>query len=239
MYLSILILPLIGGILGVNRFCGAVFGPIISTSCIFFTAILSTFVFFEVGFGESPVYLQFGYWFQGPFSVEWTLVFDSLTVSMLIPVIYVSSLVQMYSLSYMHGDPHRSRFFSYLSLFSFAMILLITAENLLLLFVGWECVGLVSYLLVNFYFTRIAANHSSLKAFLINRIGDMALSLGLFFTIAFIGDLSLATLFSTVSYLNGDLLFFLVLALILGACAKSGQVGLHTWLPSAMEGCSS
>jgi NADH-ubiquinone oxidoreductase chain 5 len=227
----------LGGLLAVNRKCGVVWGPILSTICIFITAILGTIAFYEAGLSEAPVYINLGHWFQsGYLNVEWSLVFDSLTVSMLLPVLYVSALVQLYSLSYMEGDPHKSRFFSYLSLFSFAMLLLVAGENLLVLFVGWEGVGLVSYLLVNFWFTRLAANFAALKAFLINRVGDTGLALGLLFGIAIFGDLSFATIFSLASYINGDLLCIFIIFLVIGATAKSGQMGLSTWLTAAMEG---
>nr|YP_009659063.1 NADH dehydrogenase subunit 5 [Chytriomyces confervae]QCQ69061.1 NADH dehydrogenase subunit 5 [Chytriomyces confervae] len=236
-YLSIILLPLLGGLLAVNRLCGVLWGPILSTVCIFISAILGTLAFIETGLSEAPVYINLGHWFEsGYLNVEWSLVFDSLTGSMLLPVLYISALVQLYSLSYMEGDPHRSRFFSYLSLFSFAMLILITGENLLVLFVGWEGVGLVSYLLVNFWHTRLAANFASMKAFLVNRVGDMGLIWGLLLAIALFGDLSFASLFSMASYINGDLLTIFVICLVIGATAKSGQFGLSVWLQNAMEG---
>jgi NADH-ubiquinone oxidoreductase chain 5 len=159
MYLIILVLPLLAAILGSNRKCGVRGGPIISVLCIFVTLILSSIAFFEVALNQSPVSIKLGNWLDSLYlTVEWSLVFDSLTVSMLIPVICISFLVQLYSLGYMEYDPHISRFFSYLSFFSFAMLILISGENLLILFLGWEGVGLTSYLLINYWFTRIEAN---------------------------------------------------------------------------------
>lgn len=141
MYLSILIQPLLGGQLGVNRKCGLIGGPIISTICINQAAILSLIAFFEVGLSGSPVIIKQGYWLETVYlNIEWCLIFDSLTVSMLLPVMIVSALVQLYSLGYMSSDPHLPRFFSYLSLFSFFMQLLICGENLLLLFLGWRLI---------------------------------------------------------------------------------------------------
>nr|NP_150324.1 NADH dehydrogenase subunit 5 [Spizellomyces punctatus]AAK84253.1 NADH dehydrogenase subunit 5 [Spizellomyces punctatus] len=237
MYLAILALPLLGGLIGVNRKCGLKGGPILSVICIVLTAILSTIAFIEVGLNGSPVSIKLGYWIESLYlNVEWGLVYDSLTVSMLIPVIYVSALVQIYSMGYMESDPHLPRFFSYLSLFSFFMLILVTGENLLVLFLGWEGVGVASYLLINFWYTRMAANFAALKAFLINRVGDWALTLGILLAIGLISDLSMASIFSVASYLNGDLVFILTIFLLIGATAKSAQLGLHTWLASAMEG---
>nr|QCQ68451.1 NADH dehydrogenase subunit 5 [Synchytrium endobioticum]QCQ68470.1 NADH dehydrogenase subunit 5 [Synchytrium endobioticum]QCQ68489.1 NADH dehydrogenase subunit 5 [Synchytrium endobioticum]QCQ68508.1 NADH dehydrogenase subunit 5 [Synchytrium endobioticum]QCQ68527.1 NADH dehydrogenase subunit 5 [Synchytrium endobioticum] len=237
MYLSILLLPLCGSLLATNRKTGNLGGPILSIICISITTLLATIAFWEVGLNGSTVSLKLGYWIKSNYlNLEWSLLFDSLTVSMFIPVLYISSLVQIYSLGYMDGDPHISRFYSYLSLFSFFMLILITGENLLVLFLGWEGVGLASYLLINFWFTRIAANMAALKAFLMNRIGDWALSLGLLLTIALTADLSFATIFSLASYLNTDLILILAVLLLIGASAKSAQLGLHSWLASAMEG---
>jgi NADH-ubiquinone oxidoreductase chain 5 len=236
MYLCILILPLLGALLATNRKCGVTGGPIISIFCIFTTAILSSIAFFEIALNESPVYLKLGNWLDLTYLlIEWGLVFDSLTASMLIPVLYVSFLVQFYSIGYMQGDPHISRFFSYLSLFSFFMLILITGENLLVLFLGWEGVGLTSYLLINFWFTRIKANMAALQAFLMNRIGDWGMSLGILLIIGLLADLSMASIFSMASYLNADLIFIITILLLIGAIAKSAQLGLHTWLASAME----
>ena len=237
MYQTILLLPLIGGLQSVNRKCGTIGGPILSIQCIVSTAIQSTIAFIEVGQNESAVSIKQGNWQESVYlNVEWTLIFDTLTVSMLIPVTYISALVQIYSMSYMSGDPHMPRFFSYLSLFSFFMQILITGDNFLVLFLGWEGVGQASYLLINFWFTRIAANMAAQKAFLINRVGDWGQSLGILLCIGMIGDQSFGTLFSLSSNMNVDIILCQVIFLIIGAAAKSAQIGLSAWLASAMEG---
>jgi NADH-ubiquinone oxidoreductase chain 5 len=153
---------------------------------------------------------------------------------MLLPVLIISSLVHIYSISYMSSDPHNQRFFSYLSLFTFMMIILVTANNYLLLFVGWEGVGVCSYLLVSFWFTRIAANTSSLSAFLTNRVGDSFLTLGMFAILWSLGNLDYATVFSLAPFLNSDLISLIGICLLIGAMAKSAQLGLHVWLPQAI-----
>ena len=144
---------------------------------IIITTILAIISFFEVGFNNNPVSINLFKWLDSEsFNMVWNFQFDSLTVSMLIPVLIISSLVHFYSIGYMSHDPHNQRFFSYLSLFTFMMIILVTGNNYLLMFVGWEGVGVCSYLLVSFWFTRIAANQSSLSAFLTNRVGDCFLN---------------------------------------------------------------
>jgi NADH-ubiquinone oxidoreductase chain 5 len=155
---------------------------------------------------------------------------------MLIPVLIISSLVHIYSIGYMSNDPHQQRFFSYLSLFTFMMILLVTGNNYLLMFVGWEGVGVCSYLLVCFWFSRIAANQSSISAFLTNRVGDCFLTIGMFAILWTLGNLDYATVFSLAPYINENLITIIGICLVIGAMAKSSQVGLHVWLPMAMEG---
>lgn len=154
---------------------------------------------------------------------------------MVIPVIYVSYLVQLYSMGYMAGDLYLARFFSYLSFFSLMMQFLVTGENLLVLFVGWEGVGIASYLLINFWFTRLVANFAALKAFLMNRVGDYSLVQALQLLFRIYSDQSIDSLLSLALYLNGDLLFVVIILLVIGASAKSAQIGLHGWLPTAME----
>ena len=168
--------------------------------------------------------------------ILWSFNFDSLTSSMLIPVLIVSNLVHIYSVSYMSNDPHNQRFFSYLSLFTFMMIILVTSNNYLVMFVGWEGVGVCSYLLVSFWFTRIAANQSSIAAFLTNRVGDCLLTVGMFIIIWTSGNLDYNTIFSISSYINENIILLIGLCLLIGAMAKSSQIGLHVWLPMAMEG---
>ena len=155
---------------------------------------------------------------------------------MLIPVLIVSSLVHIYSIGYMNQDPHNQRFFSYLSLFTFMMVILVTGNNFLVMFVGWEGVGVCSYLLVSFWFTRIAANQSSLSAFLTNRVGDSFLTIGIITILWTFGNIDYQTIFSISPYINNNIITIIGFCLLIGAMAKSSQLGLHVWLPFAMEG---
>jgi len=239
MYLTIIILPLLGSI--VSGFFGRKVGvngaQFITSFSVIITTVLAVLAFFEVGFNNIPVSIELFRWIDSEwFNIMWGFEFDSLTVSMLIPVLIISSLVHIYSVSYMSNDPHVQRFFSYLSLFTFMMIILVTANNYLLMFVGWEGVGVCSYLLVSFWFTRIAANQSSLSAFLTNRVGDCFLTIGMFAILWTLGNLDYATVFSLAPYINENIITIIGICLLIGAMAKSSQVGLHIWLPMAMEG---
>ena len=239
MYLAIIILPLLGSIVSgfFGRKVGVSGAQLITCLSVFTTTALSILAFFEVGMNNAPVSIQLFRWIDSEsLNVLWSFNFDSLTVSMLIPVLIVSSLVHLYSIGYMSHDPHNQRFFSYLSLFTFMMIILVTANNFLLMFVGWEGVGVCSYLLVSFWFTRIAANQSSLSAFLTNRVGDCFLTIGMFAIIWSFGNLDYATVFSTAPFVSDNIVTLVGICLLIGAMAKSSQVGLHIWLPMAMEG---
>jgi NADH-ubiquinone oxidoreductase chain 5 len=201
------------------------------------TTVLAIIAFFEVGFDNIIVSANLFKWMDSEwFNILWDFQFNSLTVAMLIPVLIISSLVHLYSIGYMNGDPHNQRFFSYLSLFTFMMIILVTANNYLLMFVGWEGVGVCSYLLVSFWFTRIAANQSSISAFLTNRVGDCFLTIGIFAVLWCLGNLDYTAVFSLSSYINENTITIIGICLLIGAMAKSSQVGLHVWLPMAMEG---
>lgn len=183
MYLAIITLPLLGSIVSgfFGRKVGVSGAQLITCTCVIVTTLLAIVAFFEVGLNNIPVSINLFRWIDSEsLNVLWGFHFDSLTVSMLIPVLIVSSLVHIYSIGYMSHDAHNQRFFSYLSLFTFMMIILVTANNFLLMFVGWEGVGICSYLLVSFWFTRIAANQSSMSAFLTNRVGDCFLTIGMF-----------------------------------------------------------
>lgn len=239
MYLAIIILPLLGSIVSgfFGRKVGVSGAQFITCLSVFTTTALSILAFFEVGMNNAPVSIQLFRWIDSEsLNVLWSFNFDSLTVSMLIPVLIVSSLVHLYSIGYMSSDPHNQRFFSYLSLFTFMMIILVTANNFLLMFVGWEGVGVCSYLLVSFWFTRIAANQSSLSAFLTNRVGDCFLTIGMFAIIWSFGNVDYATVFSTAPFVSDNIVTLVGICLLIGAMAKSSQVGLHIWLPMAMEG---
>jgi NADH-ubiquinone oxidoreductase chain 5 len=239
MYLAMLTLPLLGSIFSgfFGRKVGVNGAQFITCFSVITTTALAILAFFEVGMNNAPVSIQLFRWIDSEsLNVLWSFNFDSLTVSMLIPVLIVSSLVHLYSIGYMSHDPHNQRFFSYLSLFTFMMIILVTANNFLLMFVGWEGVGVCSYLLVSFWFTRIAANQSSLSAFLTNRVGDCFLTIGMFAIIWSFGNLDYATVFSTAPFVSENVVTLVGICLLIGAMAKSSQIGLHVWLPMAMEG---
>jgi len=239
MYLSILILPLLGSIVAgfFGRKTGVQGAQLITCLSIIITMVLSILAFIEIGLNNTIVSISLFKWIDSEWlNIMWTFQFDSLTVSMLIPVLTISSLVHIFSIGYMKGDPHNQRFFSYLSLFTFMMVILVTGNNYLLMFVGWEGVGVCSYLLVSFWFTRIAANQSSMSAFLTNRVGDCLLTIGMFTILWSIGNLDYNTVFSLAPYINENIITIIGICLLIGAMAKSSQVGLHVWLPMAMEG---
>ena len=239
MYLALIILPLLGSIASgfFGRKIGTTGSQLITCSCVILTTFIAIPIFFEVGFNNTPVTIHLFRWVDSEYlNVYWAFNFDSLTVSMLIPVLIVSSLVHVYSIGYMSHDPHNQRFFSYLSLFTFMMIILVTANNFLLMFVGWEGVGICSYLLVSFWFTRIAANQSSISAFLTNRVGDCFLTIGIFALLWSFGNIDYYTIFSIAPFLNENIIIIIGICILIGAMAKSSQIGLHVWLPMAMEG---
>jgi len=239
MYLSIIILPLLGSIVTgfFGRKIGVTGARLLSCTSIIVTTILAIISYLEVGFNNNPVSISLFPWLDSElFNMMWNFKFDSLTVSMLIPVLVISSLVHFYSIGYMSHDPHNQRFFSYLSLFTFMMVILVTGNNYLVMFVGWEGVGVCSYLLVSFWFTRIAANQSSLAAFLTNRVGDALLIIGMFMLLWALGNLDYNVVFSLSPYMNENIITLIGICLLIGAMAKSSQVGLHIWLPMAMEG---
>jgi proton-translocating NADH-quinone oxidoreductase chain L len=249
MYLNIIFLPLLSAFF--NGFFGFLIGAqgasFLSTFLIFLSFLLSCFAFYEVGLQGSSCIITFLKWFDiDLFYANWAFHFDSLTVVMLIVVTFISFLVHLYSTEYMQNDPHIPRFMSYLSLFTFFMLILVSSDNFLQLFVGWEGVGLCSYLLINFWFTRIQANKAAIKAMLVNRIGDFGLALGIFAIFFTFHSVEFSVVFSLVPYYSLDTIIFfgneiLILNLIgyllfIGAVGKSAQLGLHTWLPDAMEG---
>lgn len=249
MYLLLVSLPLVGCILscGFGRFFGFRGAPLLSTACVAMTACLSCVAFYEVGLCGSPCYIHLAPWFHCElFDASWGLLFDSLTVVMLVVVTVVSTLVHVYSIAYMGMDPHLPRFMSYLSLFTFFMLMLVTADNFIQMFFGWEGVGLASYLLINFWFTRLQANKSAIKAMLVNRVGDFGLALGIMGLFTMFKTVDFHTIFASASHVAHDsFLFFHIemhactlvcLLLFVGAIGKSAQLGLHTWLPDAMEG---
>ena len=239
MYLALILLPILGSISSgfFGRKIGISGSQLITCTCVIITTVLAIVSFIEVGLNNIVVTIHLIKWIDvESLNVAWGFNFDSLTVSMLIPVLIVSSLVHVYSIGYMSHDPHNQRFFSYLSLFTFMMIILVTANNFLLMFVGWEGVGICSYLLVSFWFTRIAANQSSISAFLTNRVGDCFLTIGMFAILWSFGNIDYYTVFSLAPYFSENVISIVGICLLIGAMAKSSQVGLHVWLPMAMEG---
>ena len=174
MYLSILILPLLGSIVSglLGRKVGVTGAHLVTCTCLILSALLMTVAFYEVGICGSPVYINLVNWVDSEFmSISWELAFDQLTVSLGLAVLYCSSLIHIYSISYMSEDPHVQRFMAYLSAFTAGMLVLISGGNYFVMFIGWESIGVVSYLLINFYFTRIQANKASMLAFTMNRVG--------------------------------------------------------------------
>nr|YP_010316744.1 NADH dehydrogenase subunit 5 [Batrachospermum sp.]UNB13397.1 NADH dehydrogenase subunit 5 [Batrachospermum sp.] len=249
MYLIIVMLPLLGALITgfTGRWLGNYGAVILSTSCVVSSFFMSLLAFYEVGITGVPCYVNLFTWIEsGTFKVNWSFLFDSLTVVMLIVVTSISSLVHIYSIKYMEEDPHIPRFMAYLEIFTFFMLILITANNLIQLFLGWEGVGLASYLLINFWYTRLLANQSAIKALVINRVGDIGLSLAILALFYMFHSVEYSTIFACVPLFTNyyfDIFHFkihgLTLAsifLFVGAVGKSAQLGLHTWLPDAMEG---
>jgi NADH-quinone oxidoreductase subunit L len=261
MYQAIVFLPLIGflivGLFGNSL--GAKASEYITSGLLVISAVLSWIAFFAVAMGDGEAFtVPVLRWIQsGGIDTSWSLRIDTLTVVMLVVVNTVSSLVHIYSIGYMHHDPNRPRFFAYLSLFTFAMLMLVTADNLVQMFFGWEGVGLASYLLIGFWFKKPSANAAAIKAFVVNRVGDFGFILGIFGVFVLFGSVNLSTIFANAAnYLPAEgaeegaaVLNFLgysldkagaltvvCLLLFMGAMGKSAQVPLHTWLPDAMEG---
>jgi len=242
MYLNIVFLPFLAAILSgfFGRSLGVKGVHIINVTCLLITTLLSFVAFYEVVLCNSPVSIDLFPWINAEYlNISWSFYFDELTVSMLIPVLIVSLLVHIYSVGYMGEDPHQQRFFSYISLFTGLMLVLVTGNNFLVMFVGWEGVGVCSYLLVHFWYTRIVAVKSAMNAMFTNRIGDFFLTIGFFALFYTFGTLDYSTIFSLAPYINENVITFIIILLLLGAAAKSAQLGLHGWLPVAMEGNNS
>jgi len=238
MYLSIIILPLLGSIVSgfMGRKIGVTGSQYITCTCLILSSILMTVAFYEVGICGSPVHINLGSWVDSEImTISWEFYFDQLTVSLGIAVLYCSSLIHIYTIDYLSSDPHNQRFFSYLSAFTGGMLILITGGNYFVMFVGWEAIGLVSYLLINYYFTRIQANKAAMLAFTMNRTGDMLMSIGFFALFAIFGSLNYSTIFTLVPYMNETSISVIGLLLLGGALAKSANIPLHSWLPGSME----
>ena len=248
----IVLLPLLAAAIA-GLFCrviGARPAQIVTCAALLIAAALSIFVFVNVGFGPEDgkmvVVKLFDWMASGTLEVDWSLRVDTLTAVMLIVVTGVSSMVHVYSIGYMAEDPSIPRFMAYLSLFTFFMLMLVTADNLVQLFFGWEGVGLASYLLIGFWYDRPSANAAAMKAFIVNRVGDFGFALGIFAVWMLSGSLGFNDIFAKGHDMAGMRIHFLgmdlpaletaCLLLFVGAMGKSAQLGLHTWLPDAMEG---
>ncbi len=246
---AIVLLPLLGSIISgfFGKRLGAKSCQLLTSSFVSISAILSLFIFYEVFVQDySSNKLIFNWISSGDFHVNWSINIDPLTSVMLVVVSLISSIIHFYSIGYMSHDPHKPRFMAYLSLFTFAMLTLVTADNFLQLYFGWEGVGLCSYLLIGFWFKKPSANAAAIKAFIVNRVGDFGLAIGIFLIFFFYGTVNYNEVFQQTPLLiqkqviflgiEFNLITLICLLLFLGAMGKSAQILLHTWLPDAMEG---
>ena len=247
---AIVFLPLLAAFITgfFGRFIGDRASQYLTSMTLVLSAILSWVVFLDVAvMGNVAGKVDLGTWIRvGGFDFEWMLRVDQLTAVMLIVVTTVSAVVHVYSIGYMHHDPHTPRFFAYLSLFTFFMLMLVTADNLIQMFLGWEGVGLCSYLLIGFWYERPSANAAAIKAFVVNRVGDFGFALGIFGVFVLFDTVRFDEIFAavpaqadaTITFLSWELpaITTVCLLLFVGAMGKSAQLLLHTWLPDAMEG---
>ena len=249
MELAIIFLPLIASIISgfFGRFIGDRNSEIVTSLLVSISALFSVYVFYQVmidGFEENIVIAT---WINsGELNVNWSMNIDPLSAVMLVVVTSVSALVHIYSIGYMSHDPHKPRFMAYLSLFTFAMLMLVTSDNFIQLFFGWEGVGLCSYFLIGFWFKKESANAAAIKAFVVNRVGDFGFALGIFLVFYLFGTVNYSEVFEQIPTITEKNLNFLgfdinaidliCLLLFIGAMGKSAQILLHTWLPDAMEG---
>jgi NADH-quinone oxidoreductase subunit L len=249
MYQAILFLPLLGAIFAgfFGRLVGARASEVVTTALVLVTAVLSWLAFYQIAIQGQEVRIELVRFVEsGALKSMWSLRIDTLTAVMLVVVTNVSGLVHLYSIGYMEDDPSRPRFFAYLSLFTFAMLALVTADDFLQLFFGWEGVGLASYLLIGFWYHKPSANAAAIKAFIVNRVGDFGFALGIFAVFTLFNSIQYDTVFAsapdqvgkTMEFLGFqvDALTLICLLLFMGAMGKSAQFLLHTWLPDAMEG---
>ena len=249
MYHAIVFLPLLGALLAgyfslSHRHAAS---AAVAIGGVVGSLLLSIIAFFDVAVGGNAQTVDIARWIvSGDFDASWALRYDTLTAVMLIVVTGVSSCVHIYSVGYMHHDPARGRFMAYLSLFTFAMLMLVTADNLVQLFFGWEGVGVASYLLIGFWYHKESAHTAAMKAFVVNRVGDFGFALGILAVFALFGTVQFDEIFKLAPAMADTQIMFLGLSvpalelvsilLFIGAMGKSAQLGLHTWLPDAMEG---
>ena len=249
MEISIIALPLLASIISgfFGKFIGDRNSEIITSLLVSISAIFSVLVLYEVIVNQYQENIIIATWISsGSLEVNWSMQIDSLSAVMLVVVTSVSALVHIYSIGYMSHDPHKPRFMAYLSLFTFAMLMLVTADNFIQLFFGWEGVGLCSYFLIGFWFKKDSANKAAIKAFVVNRVGDFGFALGIFLIFYLFGTVNYSEVFNQITSITDKNLVFLgvtinaidliCLLLFVGAMGKSAQIFLHTWLPDAMEG---
>jgi len=249
MTVAIVFLPLLGAILAgfFGRYLGRMGSQVVTSALLVTSAVISAPLLYKVGFGSGPFTVDLLNWISvGDFSVNWALKVDTLTAVMLFTVTSISALVHVYSIGYMSHDPCTPRFFAYLSLFTFFMLMLVTADNLIQMFFGWEGVGLASYLLIGFWSDRPSANAAAIKAFVVNRVGDFGFMLGIAGIFLVFETANLDEIFALAPEMAGatmnlfgldvGIMDTLCILLFIGAMGKSAQIGLHTWLPDAMEG---
>ena len=249
MYASIVFLPLLGAIIAGILSLGHRdrVAELVTVTGLLLSLLFSIFAFAQVAIGGQPITIDIARWIvSGDFEAMWRLRFDTLTAVMLIVVTGVSSMVHIYSIGYMSHDNARARFMAYLSLFTFAMLMLVTADNLVQLFFGWEGVGVASYLLIGFWYKKESAHTAAMKAFVVNRVGDFGFALGILAVYQIFGSIQFDDIFANAAMMRDSQIGFLGQALpalevagillFIGAMGKSAQLGLHTWLPDAMEG---
>ena len=249
MEISIIGLPLIASIISgfFGKFIGDRNSEIITSLLVSISAIFSFIILYEVIQNQYEDNIIIATWINsGSLDVNWSMKIDALSAVMLVVVTSVSALVHIYSIGYMSHDPHKPRFMAYLSLFTFAMLMLVTSDNFIQLFFGWEGVGLCSYFLIGFWFKKETANAAAIKAFIVNRVGDFGFALGIFLIFYLFGTVNYSEVFEQIPTITDKNLIFLgfeinaidliCLLLFIGAMGKSAQIFLHTWLPDAMEG---
>ncbi len=248
-YVLAVFAPLLGSVIAgiFGRLIGDRLSQLVTVLCMAIAAASGAYAFVQVALEHAPVTVNIAHWVSaGDFTVSWSLRFDTLSAAMVAMVTLISTLIHIYSVGYMSHDATIPRFMSYLSLFTFAMLMLVTADNLLQLFFGWEGVGLASYLLIGYWYDRESANKAAMKAFIVNRVGDLGFALGIAMVFFLFGSIEFQTIFAQVSEhqdktyslfgLEFRALEVIGILLFIGAMGKSAQLGLHTWLPDAMEG---
>lgn len=249
MYILVLSLPLLScALLSLSgRFIGREGSAVLSVSLLICTWVIALFIFVEVGLYQQITSIKLYSWLLlDIYSVHFGLLFDVLSSAMIVVVTTISMFVHLYSTAYMSHDPHLTRFMSYLSLFTFCMLVFVTADNYVQLFIGWEGVGLCSYLLINFWYTRLLANKAALKAMIMNRIADVFFIIAIILLLLTFKTTDCIIIFSLIPFIASETYMFLgfmftklsliAFFLFIGAIGKSAQIGLHTWLPDAMEG---